>query len=184
VRQPKSYDGSLMKIAKTNEDIVLEWLKSSQRSVIDFREFRLAQRIDVDFGVETVDGQMVLAEIKSDRWISSTGNLCFENHRINHFATEHWFYLGWGWRSPAQKLIVRNPYSGDTYVFPFFALRRAVARHIYTLGKRVNILIIETDEQKTTFNYLVPMYDLRGCFRHFVVNQLQGDRNAKNRANR
>ena len=31
MRQPKSYDGSLMKIAKTNEGIVLEWLKSSQR---------------------------------------------------------------------------------------------------------------------------------------------------------
>lgn len=184
MRQPKSYDGSLMKIAKINEDIVLEWLKSSQRSAIDFREFRLAQRIDVDFGIETVDGQIVLAEIKSDRWISSTGNLCFENHRINHFTTEHWFYLGWGWRSPAQKLIVRNPSSGDTFVFHFHALRRAVARHIGTLGKRVTILIIETDEQKTTFNYLIPMKDLSGCFRHFVVTQPRGDRNAKNQANR
>ena len=176
MRRPKSYDGTLMEIARTNEEIILEWLKGSQRSVIDFREFRLAQRIDVDFGIETVDGRMVLAEIKSDRWVSTEGNLCFENHRINHFMTNRWFYLGWGWRSPAQKLIVRNPSSGDTFVFHFHALRRAVARHIGTLGKRVTVLIIETDEQKTTFNYLVPMKDLSGCFRHFIVDEPPGDR--------
>lgn len=179
VRQTKSYDGELMNTAKSNEDIILDWLKGNHRSVIDFREFRLAQRIDVDFGIETIDGRIVLAEIKSDRWVSNEGNLCFENHRINHFAPGHWFYLGWGWRSPAQKLIVRNPFSGDTYVFSFSVLRRAVAKHIYTLGKRVNILVIETDEQKTTFNYLVPMTDLRGCFRRFVVPRLQGNERAR-----
>lgn len=169
MRQEKSYDGEMMGKAKANEDIILEWLKNSQQAVIDFREFRLAQRIDVDFGIETIDGQIVLAEIKNDCWISNEGNLCFENHRINHFAIGHWFYLGWGWRSPAQKLIVRNPNSGDTYVFPFSTLRHAVANHIYALGKGVRILITETDEQKTTFNYLIPITDLQGCFRHFIV---------------
>ena len=55
-------------------------LKSSSDFIqlYDFREFRLAQRIDVDCGIESIDGEIVLFELKSDKWISEQGNLFFE----------------------------------------------------------------------------------------------------------
>lgn len=158
-----------------NEEIILEWLQSFGREVIDFREFRLAQRIDVDFGIETVDGTIILAEIKADHWVSEhknlnehlSGNLCFELCRINHFVENHWFYLGWGWRSPAQKLISRNPNTGETFVFEFLKLRKKIGQYVNEIGKNLNINIVETDDQKTTFNLLIPMCELKFLYKKF-----------------
>lgn len=161
----------MMRTGRENEEVILTWLKTFGRDVIDFREFRLAQRIDVDFGIETIDGNIVLAELKSDKWISETGNLCFESNRINHYAKDHWFYLGWGWRSPAQNLIVRNPNTGDTFIFKFEILRNKVAALIGREGKafKNKISIVETDAQKTTFNYLIPMRELKGLYRFYNI---------------
>jgi len=94
MRNEKTYCGELMEKGMKNEEIILLWLKEISKEIIDFREFKLAQRIDVDFGIETIDGKIVLAEIKSDKWIKEIGNLCFECNRINHFVPEKWFYLG------------------------------------------------------------------------------------------
>lgn len=166
----KSYNGEMMRTGRENEEIILKWLKNYGRSVIDFREFRLAQRIDVDFGIETIDGEIVLAEIKSDKWIEEKKNLCFECNRINHYAKEKWFYLGWGWRSPAQKLIVRNPNTSEIFVFDFPRLRAFVGNYIAQKGRafRSYITIVETDEQKTTFNYLIPMAELKGYWKKYI----------------
>lgn len=167
MREEKSYEGILMEKGKTNEEFILAWLKEFGKEIIDFREFRLAQRIDVDFGIETIDGAILLAEIKSDKWISDEGNLCFEHNRINHFVKDKWFYLGWGWRSPAQKLIIRNPQLGEIFVFDFPCLRALVAKYIAEYGKNIRLAIVETDNQKTTFNLLVPMNYLKECYRKF-----------------
>jgi len=169
VRGEKSYNGKLMEVGTNNEEIILAWLKNYAKEIIDFREFRLAQRIDVDFGIETLDGNIVLAEIKSDKWIKETGNLLFENHRINHFVRDKWFYLGWGWRSPAQKLIVRNPQTKETYVFDFVDLKTFVGKYISKVGKNLNIKIIETDTQKTTFVILIPMSHLKQLYKKYKV---------------
>jgi hypothetical protein len=166
----KSYSGPMMQAGMRNEEILLNWLKKTARSILDFREFRLSQKIDVDFGIETIDGNYVLAEIKSDKWIKEEGNLCFEVHRINHFAKDHWFYLGWGWRSPAQKLIIRNPETGETFVFDFSELRTEIGRYVSRLGKNLRIAIVPTDKQKTTFNWLIPMRELKGKFKKFLVH--------------
>lgn len=173
----KSYSGGLMKKGSENEVIILEWLNSLYKNTLDFREFKLSQRMDIDFGIETWDGNIILAEIKSDHWISENGNLCFEVHRINHHVKNKWFYLGWGWRSPAQKLIVRNPNSKDTFVFEFDDLRQDVANYINknsselkTLRAKNNkdfILVVPTDKQKTTFNWLIPMQELK--YKKFIV---------------
>lgn len=169
MRPQKSYQGELMRKGTENEEAILEWLERYGKDVIDFREFRLAQRIDVDFGVETIDGRIVLAEIKSDKWIEEAGNLLFECNRINHYAEENWFYLGWGWRSPAQKLIIRNPKTGDTFVFDFRRLRKFVGRYVGQVGKKLNTCIVETDKQKTTFNYLIPMTRVADLYKKYTV---------------
>lgn len=169
-RKEKSYKGTMMQKGETNELIVYNWLIKNYKGIIDFRSFRLAQRIDVDFGIETIDGDIVLAEIKSDIHIRDKGNLCFEFKRINHFVKDKWFYLGWGWRSPARKLIVRNPATSETYIFDFLALRKRIGEYIAVVGKKLIINITETDKQKTTFNYLIPMIQLKGTFKKCIIN--------------
>ena len=169
MRNEKSYNGEMMQKGTENEEIILAWLKQHAKEIIDFREFRLAQRIDVDFGIETIDGNIVLAEIKSDRHIRDEGNLLFEMNRINHLAENKWFYLGWGWRSPAQKLIVRNPKSGNTYVFDFFALRKKIGTYVAEQGKLTRMSIVETDAQKTTFNLLIPLVYFDRIYKKFNV---------------
>lgn len=174
-----------METGKANEEIILKWLQNRNKSILDFREFRLAQRIDVDFGIETIDGAMLLAEIKSDKWISAKGNLCFENHRINHYAKDNWFYLGWGWRSPAKYLFVRNPKNGETFIFEFERLRSEVGVFIKENAEELEdlrvsnnkkfIKIVPTDSQKTTFNWLIPMNKLHYIFQ--VINAEQQESN-------
>lgn len=161
MREDKTYDGILMSKGKANEEVIINWLKSKGREIIDFREFKLAQRIDVDCGIESKDGQIVLAEIKSDNYIKESGNLLFEFNRINHYVKNKWFYLGWGWRSPAQNLIIRNPKTGEIFIFDFLDLRTFVGKYIGDVGSKLKINITETDKQKTTFNYLIPFEDIK-----------------------
>lgn len=171
MREEKSYNGELMRKGTENERVILDWLSENFKSVLDFREFRLTQRIDVDFGVETIDGNFVLAEIKSDKHISEDRNLCFEVFRINHFVTENQFYLGWGYRSPAQKLIIRNPDTGKVFVFDFLKLRSKIGSYIAEKGKTIRMLPVETDKQKTTFNFLIPMHDLTSVWKKFQLKK-------------
>ncbi len=158
MRSEKSYSGEMMAVGTANEEAVLAWLRTTNagQEILDLREFRIAQRMDVDFGITTVDRTIVLAEIKSDKWLGKTHKLLFENHRINHYVRDKWFYLGWGWRSPAQKLIIRNPDTGHTCIFTFADLRAFIGRFIAGTGSRLQMQITETDDQKTTFNLLIP----------------------------
>jgi len=171
-RPIKSYNGSLMARGTANEDVIMEWLRTAARDIIDFRDFRLTQHIDVDCGIESIDGDIQLAEIKSDKHLKQDGNLLFECFRVNHFVEEHWFYLGWGWRSPAQKLIIRNPYTGYTIVFDFTKLRHKIGRLIKQEGKpfKRRIDVVETDDQKTTFNFLLPLSSVEGLFKEYSVD--------------
>ena len=172
MRTEKTYNGRLMTIGKETEEAVLSWLRRTHpgKEVLDFREFRIAQRIDVDFGVETVDGRYVLAEIKSDKHIDEEKNFLFEHNRVNHYVDNHWFYLGWGWRSPAEKLIIRNPQTTKTFVFDFLFIRRFIGMYIARTGKKTRISIVETDNQKTTFNIIIPFTDIpRDLYKVFNV---------------
>jgi len=162
MKNEKSYKGELMDIGTKNEVIVFNWLQMQKCKVIDFRQFKLLQGPDVDCSIVSIDGQVTFAEIKADQHIGDSGNLCFECFRINHFVVENMFYLGWGWRSAAQKLIVRNPNTGITYIFDFRNLRQFIGKYVDKMGKsfKNNILVTETDKQKTTFNFLIPMKEL------------------------
>lgn len=169
MRAAKSYNGNLMEKGHQNEEVVLNWLKTVGKEVIDFRDFRLAQRIDVDFGIETIDGNIVLLEIKSDKHIKENGNLLFECNRINHFVKDKWFYLGWGWRSPAQKLLIRNPNTSESFLFNFGELRKWIGEYIHEVGSKLRTAIIETDKQKTTFCYLIPMPKIKHIYKKVII---------------
>jgi len=169
LREEKDYSGSLMKIGTDNENKIIDWLKVNNRDILDFRDIRLAQRADIDFGIETVDGAILLAEVKSDKWIKEAGNFLFEWNRINHYVENKWFYLGWGWRSPAQYLIVRNPETGETFVFNFLQLRKFIGLHVKENCKYIKFSAVETDKQKTTFNLLIPMVKIKHLYKKIII---------------
>jgi len=77
--------------------------------------------------------------------------------------------LGWGWRSPAQKLIIRNPQSNEVFVFDFIKLRKGVGSYICNIGKNIKMAIVETDKQKTTFNILIPMNKVTNIYKKYKL---------------
>ena len=159
-RQKKSYNGDMMKKGTINEDIYIEWREKMGYKVIDNRDKRFEQFNDVDFAVVNSEGIQVTEEIKSDKNIGEFKNLFFESERIYHFAKEdeNRIKIGWGWRSSAQKLIVRNPETGEIFVFNFQKLRKGVNDYIKRVGRSLEIKCIETDKTKTTIGYLIHMY--------------------------
>jgi hypothetical protein len=159
-RKTKSYDGEMMKKGTINEDVYIEWREKMGYKVVDNRDKRFEQFNDVDFAVVNSEGIQVTEEIKSDKNIGEFKNLFFESERIYHFAKEdeNRIKIGWGWRSSAQKLIVRNPETGEIFVFNFQKLRKAVNDYIKRVGRSLEIKCIETDKTKTTIGYLIHMY--------------------------
>ena len=172
-RQEKSYNGTLMEKGKKAEEIVFNWLKINpySKQVIDTREFRFSQRLDVDCGIEDMHGRIVLGEIKSDKWLGK-GNILFETHRINHYVSPY-FYLGWGWRSPAERLYYYSPDLNSVYVFLFNDLRKRIAEligntNINTI--KTWIKVVGTDDQKTTFNLVIPDELLKETFKIYKID--------------
>jgi hypothetical protein len=170
-RQIKSYSGQLMQKGKSGEEIVLDWLRKNSftKEIIDMREFRISQRLDVDCGIETLEGALVLAEIKTDYNLGRTNNFLFEAFRINHFTdADKVFYLGWTFRSPAKYLLYYSPNENVIYRFSFKDIRETIARYI--ANNRPQINITPTDEQKTTFNILMPQAIFKGKVQRFKLN--------------
>lgn len=159
-----------MQKGRIGEAAVLEWLRKSQsaREIIDMREFRISQRLDVDCGIETLDGALVLAEIKTDYNLGKTSNFLFELFRINHFVeADKVFYLGWAFRSPAKYLLYYSPNENMVYCFTFKSIREIIGKYISKTKPQINIT--PTDEQKTTFNILIPQSCFSGLVRRYKL---------------
>lgn len=170
-RRIRSYSGDLMRKGRAGEEIVLEWLRKSPyaKDVIDMREFRVSQRLDVDCGIETIDGSIVLAEIKTDYNLGKSNNFLFEVFRINHFVeADKVFYLGWAFRSPAKYLLYYAPNEKCLYRFTFKNIRETIGQ--YTAKNQPKVIITPTDEQKTTFNILIPQSCFDGKVRRFKLD--------------
>jgi len=169
-RQAKSYSGELMQKGRAGEVVVLEWLKKSPfaKEIIDMREFRISQRIDVDCGIETLDGALLLAEIKTDYNLGKTGNFLFEFFRINHYAkADKVFYLGWTFRSPAKYLLYYSPNENIIYHFTFRDIRETIGKYVAKV--KPQIIVVPTDERKTTFNILIPQSVFNGKVQRFKL---------------
>ncbi|HZK43072.1 MAG TPA: hypothetical protein VFC73_02180 [Syntrophomonadaceae bacterium] len=165
-REERSYDGNLMEKGKVGERIVMDWLEKrlSCNEIIDMREFRISQRLDVDCGIETINGDIVLAEIKTDYNLGRTKNVLFEIFRINHFArSDNIFYLGWAFRSPAKYLLYYSPREHAIYEFLFEDVRKIIGS--YVAQHRPNIQVTATDQKKTTFNMLIPFSFIKGAYK-------------------
>ncbi len=169
-RRVRSYSGELMRKGRSGEEVILEWLKGNPfiKEIMDMREFKFSRRMDVDCGIETLDGSFVLAEIKTDYNLGKTGNFLFEIFRINHYVkADRVFYLGWVFRSPAKYLFYYSPNENVVYCFTFGDIRETIGK--YVAKTKPQIVVIPTDEQKTTFNILIPQSVFDGRVQRFKL---------------
>jgi len=114
----RSYSGHYMKVGQEAETRIMEWLTGNPHilKIDDLRQFRALREADVDTSIHLTDGRIVLAEIKSDWHLGTSGNVLFEILRINHTAqTDRCVTLGWSARSPAKWLLYYAPQFKSVY---------------------------------------------------------------------
>lgn len=170
MRQERSYSDQLMTIGKENEEKVINYLIDecnvrNTEHYIDVRDLKEHQDDEVDL---IIKGSKF--EIKGDKHINSKGNLFFETQRVNHFSKTHPTSDGWGWKSKADLLVVRNWETGETFIFDFKELRERVQiLHSDYSGNRLQMTVVETDKVKTTYGLLIPMRHLRDLYDYCII---------------
>ena len=172
INKTKSYSGDYMDIGKQGEETVIDWLKQRPNiiGVTDFREIREIHDADIDVGVRLYTGQVCLAEIKTDTYLGTTGNIIFEVLRINHYSDHKYAgYLGWSFRSPAEFLLFYAPNRKPPAIYKItFKDYRAVIQ-LYTKENPARFLEVRTDRGKTTYNILIPEEEFNGKFQVHIL---------------
>lgn len=171
----RSYDGDYMAAGKLAEEVCLEFVKRNPKTVgvEDTRNLRVLQEADVDCIVHLMDGQLFLAEIKSDRHLGVSGNVLFELLRINHTCREdRALVLGWTFRSPAKWLLYYSPTRKSIYMARFADLRAVFQRYSREVRKGLRLDIVPTDSLKSTVNALVPWERCQAAFKVYDVTDL------------
>lgn len=136
----RSYDGAMMSKGKFAEAMILKWLADfpDVLEVEDFRQLRAMQKADVDCAIYFVEGDVLLAELKSDKHLCRDGNVTFEYLRINHTAPpDRNCTLGWTARTPAKWVLFYAPKEQLVYRFETEAMRSVFQR--FTRDKRPEI---------------------------------------------
>jgi hypothetical protein len=167
MNKTKSYNGDYMDIGKQGEQKVIEWLKArpSVLGISDFRDIRVIHEADIDIGIRLYKGNICLAEIKTDTYLGTTGNVLNEILRINHYANHQYAgYLGWTLRSPAEWLFYYAPNRKipAIYIGRFSDIRLVLQR--WTKNTEHSVVITRTDEIKTTYNILIPECEYDSVF--------------------
>jgi hypothetical protein len=173
--KPRSYNGDYMAAGKRAEAICMAFLRRSP-SVVDMddlRDLRPMQKADCDCTVHLMNGQVHLAEIKSDKHLGVSGNVLFEVLRINHTCEpQHALTLGWSGRSPAQYLLYYSPTLRKLYMTSFSALQRAFQAYTQRVREGMRISVVKTDSIKTTVNVLLPWDECKQCFTVYDVSDI------------
>lgn len=119
-RNGRSYNGAMMDKGKFGENVIMRWLQDfpDVLEVEDYRQLKPLQKADVDCAIYFVEGDVLLAEIKSDKNLKFGGNVTFEYLRVNHTAPpERACTLGWTARTPAKWVLFYAPSEGYVYRF-------------------------------------------------------------------
>jgi hypothetical protein len=172
--KPRSYSGDYMELGRKGSNIVLDWLCQRPQviGVIDWRDVKVVQEIDVDFAIKTRDGRIVLAEVKTDSHLGVSGNVLFEVLRLNHRAPlEHCLTLGWGGRSPAQYFLLYAPVPHVIYQCKAADFRQVFQSYTGKTRKQTRLTWVNTDDVKSTLNVLIPW---KYCKDIFTIHRLPG----------
>lgn len=166
----RSYDGAMMKKGKFGEEMVLRWLSDFPDvvEVDDYRQLRLIQKADIDCGIHFIEGDIVLAEIKTDYFLKLGGNVTFEFLRINHTAPpDRACVLGWTARTPAKWILFYAPQEKRVYRFKTENMRSIFQTFTNSLRPergewfsslpQLNMRWVSTDNIKSTLIACLPL---------------------------
>lgn len=166
------YCGQMRSAGKKGEDFIESYLKSKygfenvERLTEDSHYFKK----DIDFRVVN-NGNVHLIEVKTDSRINETGNIPFEFLRI--YFRDFTTYEGWGFRSEATGLIIKEDKSTVIYCFDFASLREDVRKYLLKIKGKVRVATVMSNSQeiitepsskndiKLTFNLLIPLKEVR-----------------------
>lgn len=171
----RSYSGDYMRVGLDGQNKVINFLRNNPEiiAVRDWSEVKETQEADIDCAIKTRDGNILLAEIKTDNHLGKSGNVLFEVLRINHTCDpEYSLTLGWSGRTPANYIIYYAPSINKIYTFKTSNLRKAMQRYTRESRKQTNINIVETDNIKTTINILLPISYCAGLFKEYDLNEI------------
>lgn len=165
----RSYSGDYMAIGKFAEAVIIPWLRETPQvlGVDDLTNLRPLQEADVDCSIKLIDGRIILAEIKSDKWLRGEPrtNVLFEVLRLNHTSPPDKFcVLGWTPRSPAKWLLFYSPTKQKVFKCLFDDLRRCAQRYTREARGDSRISWVNTDSIKSTVNLLIPWDYCQGIF--------------------
>lgn len=165
----RSYNGAMMDKGKVGENVILRWLRACPDviEVEDFREARILQKADVDFGIYNHDTSIMFAEVKTDHHLKEGGNILFEYLRINHTAQPgNACVLGWTARTPAKLVIFYAPKEQRAYVIEAKVMRWAFQKHTsdnrpsksawFNTLPQMNMIYVSTDNIKSTLSCCIP----------------------------
>lgn len=158
MRPQHTYSGALKMYGQVNEDRVLKFLMGLEpvSRVEDVRAIKKWQSKEVDFILYLKNGGIRKVEIKADKNIRANANLGVETHRI---TSDGKYLTGWGWKSEADDLIVRNPVTGMAFIFDFATLRKEIGSYSEK-SDFVAHKTVQTSNKMTTFLMTIPMKEL------------------------
>jgi hypothetical protein len=146
------------KLGAAGEQAVSEFL--GQRFGLPYVHFaeRDLQIEHIDYVVRPPGVETIYIEVKADQHVHKPGgNFAFELFRVKHNAPlNHRFYPAWGINSRANFLIVYSTETGALYIVDMPHLRERANRYIQAHRAQTRIAVVYTDDDRTSFNVLVP----------------------------
>lgn len=163
-------DDIYMREGKVGESLVRAWLtsRSDVLGVDDMRSDAACWSADVDFTTTHEDGSRRGWEVKTDSRMASTGNLFVELVKLHHHrARADALQLGNALRTAADWMLFYANGSGWMVQVEPGDLYRATTRYLETT-RAARVVLIPTEDHKTTFGVAVPINLVDGIQRHNV----------------
>jgi len=145
------------------EDIARRFLAAHRAvaRVEDVRAVKAWQVRDVDYIAHLTTGQRMNVEVKSDRWIGTTGNMLVEVCNV-HFAGERGRAVraGWTFFTQAAWLLLWCPTNERLYSLTTRALHEGLKRSAQS-GTQTRLSASVTEGRWMTVNALIPLGAIR-----------------------
>jgi len=145
-----------LEVGAGGEALVLAFIRSLS-SVAQAEDVSAApeyRKIDVDFIVHTLKGDILYYELKTEPTAHKTKNLFFEFLSNEEYGTEGCFLY-----SEADYWISFVPQSGDLYIFPLQECR-AYIKKSYKFYTKKRVRNIAENSQYHSVGYAVPIVDV------------------------
>ena len=166
--EPRSYGGVLMGIGEPGEAYIARYLEREYVKVIPVGKEKRRR----DYRCFLPNGTVHLVEGKTDTKIVETKRVPWEIFRLENGGMKA--YLSWGYASPCLRVIYFVPQWLQILDIYVEDMRRAIFSHIMGRGREIFVAPTLTDNDRITFNFLVPLSLLRekDCIKEVEIAEI------------